>query len=397
MSIKFLNKCNDSIKPNIFMQETEPEIKEGIWLQSNKEMNNIIIEDNMSSEPTFIPNKYGIGPSFDSSRQRVIVVGNDIYTTNYESLFYKLDTITKTWEKISATFVGISVHMAYKDGYIYMIDHWNSWQVYKYNITNKTFETVTTQGTHPSGSFVGSCVTINNVMYIMKENSNTWIKYDIKTSTFSVMPTLPFITKKSHNSPNSCTDSVNKIYAINDVNILYVYNIKEGTWTKLKDLNEIRSLNENIVDIDKISITPVYFNGFIYFYDSYKKSDGYSETLIFTYDLKNDKLEILKINIYNIFNGITGTIFTAKENELILMEGSKNTSIIISYKTFQDKTVVINQGNTYSTSIISTPKNIQGRLTNSFNNVWYNTKENGLDDTIPTYYGDGSKWIKFKN
>ena len=54
------------------------------------------------------------------------------------------------------------------------------------------------------------------------------------------------------------------------------------------------------------------------------------------------------------------------------------------FKTFEDKAVVINQGNIYATQIVSATEGIQGRIVNRFNDVWYNTTENGLDDTIPT-------------
>ena len=216
---------------NVFLQQTEPETKEGIWLQTEKEMKNIVIEDNMSIEPVFIKDKYGVGPEITVNRQRAIVVGTDVYTTSATSLFYKLDTVARTWTKINISFTAQSTHMAYKDGYLYMLEHWKSWVMYKYNIADGAFETVTTYGTHPSGNFVGTCVVVNDIMYIMKENSNTWIKYDINTSTFSTMPTLPFTTKTSHGNPNACTDGVNRIYAINNNGVMYMYDIKNATWT----------------------------------------------------------------------------------------------------------------------------------------------------------------------
>lgn len=41
------------VKLNIFMQETEPEIKNGIWLQSNKSFNKVISKENISIEPSY--------------------------------------------------------------------------------------------------------------------------------------------------------------------------------------------------------------------------------------------------------------------------------------------------------------------------------------------------------
>ena len=45
MAIKFLNKGNSKSIPNIFMQEIEPSIKNGIWLKSSQTFNNLIITD----------------------------------------------------------------------------------------------------------------------------------------------------------------------------------------------------------------------------------------------------------------------------------------------------------------------------------------------------------------
>ena len=163
-------------------------------------------------------------------------------------------------------------------------------------------------------------------------------------------------------------------------------------------MNEIVSQDNNMKSLSVYTTVPTYFNGVIYFHSSYTKTDGYSNNVIFTYNISNKALEILKINLHgNTFNNETSAMFLTMGNELILTTGYRNTSIIIPYKTFEDKTVVINQGVSYQTQIIVSPKNLSGRIVNGFNDVWYNTVPEGLDDTIPTYYGDGEKWIKFKN
>ena len=40
---------------------------------------------------------------------------------------------------------------------------------------------------------------------------------------------------------------------------------------------------------------------------------------------------------------------------------------------------------------------ITNRLLYGLYNAWYYTVENGLDSTLPTYYGNSTEWIKFKN
>ena len=67
------------------------------------------------------------------------------------------------------------------------------------------------------------------------------------------------------------------------------------------------------------------------------------------------------------------------------------------YKDFENNSIVVSQGNNkYFTELISN-EDVDGKILFPFNNIYFNTIENGLDDTIPTYYGDGTQWVKFKN
>jgi hypothetical protein len=40
---------------------------------------------------------------------------------------------------------------------------------------------------------------------------------------------------------------------------------------------------------------------------------------------------------------------------------------------------------------------LQNRLLYSFYDAYYYNKENGFAIGVPTYYGNGTEWIKFKN
>lgn len=99
--------------------------------------------------------------------------------------------------------------------------------------------------------------------------------------------------------------------------------------------------------------------------------------------LKNSNGTILLINnsIY-FFNG--------NENSLVKV-------FITNYKDYPDKSIVIwgNSGN-YLTKLYE-DEEIQGDLKYRFNDVWLYTNETKLDNSIPTYYGNGTQWIKFKN
>lgn len=74
-------KTGTSIVPNIFMQETEPNIKEGIWIQSNKQVDNIEVVDKILSNDgeweTVLKNT--IPTDIENNRAGACTVGDYIY------------------------------------------------------------------------------------------------------------------------------------------------------------------------------------------------------------------------------------------------------------------------------------------------------------------------------
>ena len=75
----------------------------------------------------------------------------------------------------------------------------------------------------------------------------------------------------------------------------------------------------------------------------------------------------------------------------------KQAKFVIPLQEFDDNTLVISQGTQIYKTQLYENKDIDGRLLYSFDDVKYNTTESGLDDTLPTYYGTGTEWVKFKN
>ena len=72
----------------------------------------------------------------------------------------------------------------------------------------------------------------------------------------------------------------------------------------------------------------------------------------------------------------------------------------VKSKTFENNSVIINQGRygqvgyeieLYSNSKATTP------ALYSFADAWFYTTEDSLITDIPSYYGDGTQWINFKN
>lgn len=79
MSIRFLNNKSGSggqTQLNIFMQETEPEIKKGIWLQKEKDFENIVFDTNVINNDKWDNiNNYGTMPATSVSSRCIYYNG----------------------------------------------------------------------------------------------------------------------------------------------------------------------------------------------------------------------------------------------------------------------------------------------------------------------------------
>lgn len=66
-----------------------------------------------------------------------------------------------------------------------------------------------------------------------------------------------------------------------------------------------------------------------------------------------------------------------------------------------DNTVVIAQGRTYSIGynikLFETNFETDYQPLYGFADAWFYTLQDGLDGTMPVYYGDGTQWINIKN
>ena len=63
----------------------------------------------------------------------------------------------------------------------------------------------------------------------------------------------------------------------------------------------------------------------------------------------------------------------------------------------KDNAIILVQNQDYKFTTEIFDSNIINGLQYEFNDVYYYTQQDGLDNSIPTYYGDGTQWIKFKN
>lgn len=104
-------KASGSAKPNIFVQENEPEIKEGIWLQANKQVDKIIIDKNIVESNT--KDTINVFPSLPDTylkNSNCIYTYNDIFYLFTSTAAYTYNTSTNTFSQIEDYDIGITTN-----------------------------------------------------------------------------------------------------------------------------------------------------------------------------------------------------------------------------------------------------------------------------------------------
>ena len=87
------------------------------------------------------------------------------------------------------------------------------------------------------------------------------------------------------------------------------------------------------------------------------------------------------------------------DNIAYIFESKKVSLLEIPFLNFKEKSIILDiSQNTYTTKLVEyDTTNITGDITFKFNDANYNDASNKLIQTLPTYYGNGTEWIKFKN
>jgi hypothetical protein len=95
---------------------------------------------------------------------------------------------------------------------------------------------------------------------------------------------------------------------------------------------------------------------------------------------------------------ITYNTNTATINNRVYMISFDGMACFISgTKEFDDNSLILlENANTYK-AVLYNSDIFDTQPKYAFGNIYHYTTEGGLDNTIPTYYGDGTQWVKFKN
>lgn len=185
---------------NVFVQETEPEKKEGIWIKSNEDTGDVKCLYHNAPEGEFMDNATVSFLKHNNLFIGQVIVDGFLYEMAWASgNSYKCNLKTGQWQSISTptmTASGASIGAVYYGGYIWVFcggrySGDSAGYFYKYDPVNNTY-------TNPQ-KFVNSFsnyyphttpYVYNDAMYFgMLIYSNYFYKYDFKTGVFTTINT----------------------------------------------------------------------------------------------------------------------------------------------------------------------------------------------------------------
>ena len=377
----------------------EPEKKDGIWIQTNNQYEHILINQKYSnyqsgvwSNDTPLPQSaYAVtNVSYNNEIYTIIGVGSDKESDSRQKI-YKYNNAG--WSLLGQSpryFEGSTNDAIFYNGQLYISAFnfaLNGYAyIYKYKNNNFSDYNDAERITMPS-YYIYKCnlVSYNNTLYcICKDNANGISIYKINNdSTVTNVATY----NQNVGSYWLSVEILNgNVYIIID-GVLYSTNSLESiTLSKKFQIPNYNNGNGG---------TCIKDNMMHIFYDrAHYVTDGNTITQISTLPHRHyysggciiyDDLHIIGGNPDNTSSSADHIKFQSPQ------------------KVYSPNTLIINRGNSnsgvYLTAINDNSEIIKGnnnRFVSGFDDCYYFT-DTAFDWTAPMYYGDGTKWIKFKN
>lgn len=379
------NKASSTdIKPNIFMQETEPVKKEGIWFKSDKPVDHIIMDTNIIEGGNWDTiNEYPDLPvNANAYDNKVANVGTNIFIFSGNSAAaYKYDTLTNTFTKI--TFkdrVSDMSNLCVIDNYIYMFKAetiYGNRAAYKYDTITDTYTTLSAPPIDVSSS--GNAIAVGDKIYLF--TSRGIYVYNILTDSYSKLETSNIITYSY----------VAGISIGSDIYFFGGYSNSTSYKTAYKfdtQTNEFTQLTDMPYKGYGMSITSVGDNIYLFGLNTDKLS-------ICIYNIADNSYTELESSPYYL--GYTYAV-NINDNKIFILGGANSPRKIRVYvlnnKDYDNNSIIVWSGNNKYMTQLYTSDNIVGRLLFGFYKAYYYTTANKLDASLPLYYGNGKEWIK---
>lgn len=383
----------------------EPEKKDGIWIQTNNQYEHILINQQYSnyqsgvwSNDTPLPQAtyaacnvsynneiytiLGVGASETDTGQRIYKYSNGTWSLLGQSPRYFLST------EGSAIFYNGQLYMAFGGEYYDSVGY-----IYRYKNNDFSIYSNAERAIINYNSMATKCnlISYNNILYcIYNRNDDNTINACKINNNLSVTEVIPEYEYKQTISNWLFVGIFNgNVYVLCD-GILYstnsIENIKSNTLSKKL---QIPNYNNSIFGGGCACIKDNMMH--IFLKSAHYVTDGNTITQIST--LQHEHYYSNGCTIYGDLHLIGGNPNYSTEH--IKFQSPQ--------KVYSPNTLIINKGNSnsgvYLTAINDNSEIIKGnnnRFVSGFDDCFY-FADTAFDWNAPMYYGDGSRWIKFKN
>lgn len=371
------NKASSiDIKPNIFMQETEPVKKEGIWFKSNKPVDHIIMDTNIIEGGNWDTiNEYPDLPSVAS--QLSCNIDNTIYLFG-SSKAYEFNVDAQTITEITDVNLPFLSNLSNcytcimnKCIFICSNNRYDDY-IYKFDTEARTCSSVYHQDTAWITPIFISAV--GTFIFIFDYKGKVY-KFDTIKNEYTKLDVTNPITKQSYVECISINEYIYMFGGYDNSgshNYAYKFDTVSNEFTKLTDM-PYGGYNLGITNIGNI----------IYLF-------GVNNTDIYTYDTINDTYNKISSGSSSLAYSYVTNI---NDNKIYYIYGSIKV-FVLNNKDYDNNSIVIWGGNNKYMTQLYTSDNIVGRLLFGFYKAYYYTTANKLDASLPLYYGNGKEWIK---
>ena len=390
---------------NIYIQEEEPEIKDGIWIQVDKAAcpyDTVKIDKDILLSGRWRYDLAAEKPVHTTSNSGAMCsIGNMAYSCSSSNsgygaslaiAEYKLDTLpvvaTRVYSNSSQSVCSPSNGTKpFTDGtYIYVPDGGkNGIGLHRYDPVSKTvtFVSMAVSGWGTGGS---TGAYLENGVYSVYDNSlyafSPWSKKVARRSLDTGEIT-------SMSSPGAVTQAI----PFNNRLLCFISGSPYVKWLNL-DNNKVESVTTgNLTTKSWTDASFIDMGNCIYAVFKLNEVYKIDKTTLEYVDISDefgsgaqDDVDVKGIAQYG------STIVALQSNQALPMD--------TTVAEYDSNSIVIMQSPITSTekrTALWTYPNLDGRLCQSFYDVYYYNKESGYYFDPPTYYGDGTKWIKFKN
>ena len=387
--ISFLNRGSGGAgKPNIFIHEDEPTIKDGIWFKKAKSnYNKLIVTDSItggvSSNTEILEATIGYS--------NLQALGKYLYILDTSDTAYtgiRFDTETQV---ANSTFTTAPTYLANTRAacsavcperneiyYFYRYGNGNWFSIFNVNKGIWDNYSISSLNTVFSGNI--TAVKGDTIYIISGTGINDTTRFEaFKAGTYAVthLTNLPYAR---YNGAAVVYD--NKIYMFGGGETAYrtkrlVYDIEAGTFTTYNDIPFAFYKGSAVVMGSLIYLIQ---GTDLYTFDPATNAYDNIATLS-TSILKQEG----RNNMVVVDNTIYVTTTEAPHNIISIGFGGD--------VSFDPNSVVIQNGNTYSTALLTQPANTEGKLVTPFKNIYTTDNAGEIITTEEKYYGNGTDWV----